>query len=133
MRGKIQYRERAAQIRDFSKLRWGNITPTDIDAFIDFGNRVFVIIEAKLDGVELPRGQEIALERLCDNCKVECFVLIVSHNTPIGDDIDFANTLVTKYRTNKTGDWRKVQNPTTCLTFVNWIHENRLESPTPLV
>ena len=44
-RGVIHNRERGAQIRDYSGLRFGNITPTDIDGFMDFGGRVFVVFE----------------------------------------------------------------------------------------
>ena len=50
-RGKIGNRRRALQIRDFTGLRWGNITPTDIDALIDFGDKVFVFIEVKKKGL----------------------------------------------------------------------------------
>lgn len=64
MRGKIRNREKKRRLFDMSSLRWGAITPTDLDAVLDFGNRLFVIIEAKGAGVPVPRGQALALERV---------------------------------------------------------------------
>lgn len=66
-RGTIQHRERARQIIDFSGIRYGNITPTDIDGFFEYHNRVFVFCEMKLTGAQLPDGQRMAIERLVDN------------------------------------------------------------------
>ena len=63
-RGKIRNRALAQRIMDFSRLRWGKITPTDIDAVVEFGNRCFIIIEAKGVGVPVKYGQLTALERL---------------------------------------------------------------------
>ena len=67
-RGRIQHRERARQIIDFSGIRYGNITPTDIDGFFEYHNEVFVFCEMKLVGAELPDGQRMAIERLVDRC-----------------------------------------------------------------
>ena len=44
-RGVIRNRQFAQQLRDFSGLRFGKITPTDIDGFMDFGDRLFVVLE----------------------------------------------------------------------------------------
>jgi hypothetical protein len=98
-RGKIRNRTYAQQIRDFSGLRYGKITPTDIDAFLDFGNRIFVFIESKHGTAPLPYGQRLALERLCDACQsahIESLLLIASHNT--SDDINVSDLLVKQYR-----------------------------------
>ena len=46
-RGKIRDATLIDRLRDFSGLRYGRITPTDIDAFMEFGNKAFVFIEAK--------------------------------------------------------------------------------------
>ena len=99
-RGVIRNRAFKQQIADFSGLRFGNITPTDLDAFMDFNNKLFVFVETKHGDSEMQYGQRLALERLCDAC----------HNPPIryavafitrhdsDSDIDFAQTIVTKYR-----------------------------------
>ena len=62
----IKNRENAAKIKDFGSLRWGKISPTDIDGFIEIGNEKFIFIECKYGDSELPTGQRIALERLVD-------------------------------------------------------------------
>ena len=36
LRGATTYKERAKQGRDFTGLRYGNITPTDIDGLIEY-------------------------------------------------------------------------------------------------
>jgi hypothetical protein len=101
MRGKITHRDRARQIKDFSKLRYGKITPTDIDGFIEYKNKAYVIFEIKLSGKDLPRGQRIALERMADDlAKVKqntiCFV--AEHNAEVSKDIQAHNAIVSEYR-----------------------------------
>lgn len=77
-RGVIQNREAASRINDFSGLRWGKITPTDIDLFLDFQNRIFIVGEGKTEGLELKYGQKLALTRLTDACeKVGASLLLV--------------------------------------------------------
>lgn len=101
-RGKIINRGYATQIRDFSGLRFGNITPTDIDGFIDFQNNRFVIMEFKYEGSNYPFGQKLALERLVDglhDAGKKCIGIIASHHT--NGDIDCSNCKVEEYRYNK--------------------------------
>jgi len=98
-RGKIIHRGYAIQVRDFSGLRYRNITPTDIDALIDFANKAFIFIEVKHGEIRLPFGQRLALERLVDNLEKAgklSFALIASHNTD--KDIDFAKCIVKECR-----------------------------------
>lgn len=66
-RGVIQNRERARQIIDFSGLRYGNITPTDIDGCIEYQDKGVAFIEIKHRDATMPKGQELALTRLVDN------------------------------------------------------------------
>lgn len=112
-RGKVYHRKLAGQLRDFSGLRYGKITPTDIDGFIDFGNQLFVFMEAKVTGMDLPYGQRLALERLVDASTTEdqrAIGIVCEHENRDGD-IDFANCIVTELRWNRK--WRK---PGTLLT-----------------
>jgi len=51
----------------FSGLRWGTITPTDIDGVIDYYGIASVFYEFKYAAAELQRGQELCLERLVDD------------------------------------------------------------------
>jgi len=108
IRGKIQNRERATQVRKFEGLRFGSITPTDIDGFIDFKNKAFVFIEMKTGRTEIKYGQRLALERLCqaslDSGKF-CIGLIASHYTRSDEDIDCASAEVSEIWHN--GKWHK--------------------------
>lgn len=94
-------KEYGSQLKDFSGLAWGKIYPTDIDGILEFSNKLFVIIETKYNGASVPRGQLLALERLCDRLtQPDCHsVLIITKHQSSGD-IDMAKTIVTGYREN---------------------------------
>jgi hypothetical protein len=98
-RGKIRNRNHALQIKDFSRLRYGKITPTDIDFYIDFGDKVSVLGELKHGNSELPVGQRLALERLVDDIQrggKRAYGLISRHWT--SGDIDVGLTEVSEFR-----------------------------------
>lgn len=97
-RGTFRNREYAQQLKIFEGLRFGKITPTDIDAFLDFNDKVFIWIEVKHGVSSLPFGQRLALERLCNACTFagkRSFVLVAHHQS--NDDIDVASLPVTSY------------------------------------
>lgn len=105
-RGTFRNREFAKQLKSFAGLKFGNITPTDIDGFMDFGNNVFIFLESKHGVSPLPYGQKLALERLCDACCAahkKSVVLVAHHNT--SEDIDMAALPVSEYRLD--GKWRR--------------------------
>lgn len=98
-RGVIRNRQFANQVKDFSGLRYGSITPTDIDGAIDFGNRVFVFIELKYGAGNIPCGQKLALERIADD--LDCYgkptiAIVARHDSDA--DIDVANCPVEQIR-----------------------------------
>lgn len=64
VRGVINHVNRAQQINDFSGIRFGNITPTDIDGLIEYHNKAWIIFEIKYKDAQLPYGQRLALERM---------------------------------------------------------------------
>jgi len=105
VRGKAHTPSRSTQARDFSGLRYGKITPTDLDAMIEYKDSGWVLIEVKADENEMPFGQKLALERLCDDLeKTKPTLLIVAkHHNSIDEDIDFAGATVTAYRYK--GSW----------------------------
>lgn len=106
-RGEIRNRERASQLVNFSGVRAGNITPTDLDGLVEYHNQAYFIVELKMEGVEVPMGQFVALQRLCDDLgrsKPHTIVLIARHETPIGKDINAAEAVVEKYRYK--GAWK---------------------------
>ena len=65
--GLIANPEQANQVHDFSKLRRGKCTPTDIDGMLEFHSQTFVFWEFKhWRNPFIPDGQRIAIEQLCD-------------------------------------------------------------------
>lgn len=106
-RGVIQNRARKQQIADMSGLRYEKITPTDLDGFMDFGNRLFVFIEGKFIATPVLFGQQLAIDRLCDATNNPpqrySFAIIADHYHPCDEDIDFANMTVRTIRQN--GKW----------------------------
>jgi len=107
-RGVIQNRARKQQIADMSGLRFEKITPTDLDGFLDFGNRLFVFIEGKFIATPVLYGQQLAIDRLCDAThnppQRYSFAIIADHCHPCDEDIDFANMTVRTIRQN--GEWK---------------------------
>jgi hypothetical protein len=90
---------------DFENLRFGkkgNLIPCDIDGFIDFGGKLFVIIEFKHGTAPIPYGQRLALERLCDACEAGGVptLLILGHHEEeaLDGDIDAASVDVSMVR-----------------------------------
>lgn len=96
-RGKIQNKDRARQIIDFSGIRYGNITPTDIDGLIEYQNKAYIWFEYKLRGARFPDGQKIALERLANDLQKSgkpVIVILAEHNQKNCEkDIDAANSI----------------------------------------
>jgi len=93
----IRDKKKIQQIKDFSGLQFGKIYPTDIDGFLDFGDKMFVFFELKYGNSPLSFGQKLALTRLCDACEADerkSCLIIANHQTPSGDVIDVANALV---------------------------------------
>lgn len=105
VRGKIHNRERAQQQRDYSSIRFGNITPTDIDGLIEYKDKAYVIIELKWSDTPLSYGQRLALERLTDDLArtgKPILCIISSHYVDDSDfDINVSETIVREYRLKK--------------------------------
>jgi len=106
-RGIIQNRERARQIIDFSGIRYGNITPTDIDGFFERANEAFVFYELKFREAEMPKGQEVALKRLVDattKANKKAVLFLCRHEVEDATkDVNAATAIVEKVYFN--GEW----------------------------
>lgn len=98
-RGHIQNRDRARQIIDFSGMRLGSITPTDIDGLIEKDNRIFIFFEFKYNDAVMSMGQRIALERLVDDTAragKEAVLFLCRHFVhDCNEDVDASKGLVT--------------------------------------
>lgn len=108
VRGKIRNRYFATQVKDFSGMQFGNITPTDSDLEIEYHNTAWVFGELKYKEAELPFGQRLALERKCDDMqKVKPTIgIIASHKANENEDIDVANAKVVAIRYK--GKWNPI-------------------------
>ncbi len=107
-RGKIVNIARAKQVKDFTGLLFGNITPTDIDGLIEYHGKGYVLIELKLGDAVLPFGQRLALERLTDDLHTahKPTLCIISRHEIYNpqNEIDVANSTVEEYRFK--GKWK---------------------------
>ena len=63
-RGVIQNRARKRQILNFEGMRYGKITPSDIDGLLDWSGNRFAWFELKLGDAQVPYGQNLALQNL---------------------------------------------------------------------
>lgn len=131
-RGKIQNRERARQIIDFSGLRYKNITPTDIDGCIEYKDKAVVFMELKYRDAEMPAGQKLAFERIADdiqNAGKDCALLLCKHNVHDARcDIYASETIVVAVYWH--GQWRQITDGRTLgeqvEKYLLWIDENPL-------
>lgn len=83
---------------DFSGIRYGNITPTDVDGLIEYHNKAVVFLEYKCDSAEMPYGQKLALERVATNNHIagkKSTVFVCEHNVhDCEQDVDAAEAVV---------------------------------------
>ena len=116
---------------DFTGLQNGKIHPTDIDAVLEFSNKVLILFEMKRKGNNIEVGQRLALERICNNWsrmgKV-AFAIKVEHSFN-NDDLDVPIELceVTEYYIGNRYGWNKPRNKTV-KGFLNAIGE-KYEEP----
>ncbi len=95
----IRNREIIRQTINFTGLKYGSITPTNIDLAIDFDGRVAVFTEYKYKNSRMPYGQKRALITFADGLQksgIETIIIHASHSNLINEDIDGANAIVKK-------------------------------------
>lgn len=120
-RGSIAYRGRAKQLIDYSGLKYGRVTPTDVDGLIEYQGRCFILYEFKYRDTELPIGQRIALERVVDNLNKPALLIVAEHDTVPVNDIKACDCPVREYYTN--GRWAHSRNTVKELTDM-FIHKH---------
>ena len=70
----------AKQGIDFSGLQWGKIHPSDVDLVLEIKNEVLILGEFKYKGSEIPTGQRLMLERLCNSWHTGKSFIIFAHH-----------------------------------------------------
>ena len=99
-RGEINYSGRFKQLISFHGIkRHRNITPTDIDALIDYNGNAFIFFEGKHENKDLDFGQKKAIENLVNGLSESgrpscCFVF--KHNSNVNDIVIAKDCLVTE-------------------------------------
>lgn len=111
-RGIIGNRAAAMQIKDFSDMRWGNITPTDIDGLMEYKDKAYIIFELKYGDTELPFGQRLALQRLYRDLKKSgkhILGCVASHRDSPPSDIAVEKSVVTEIWDDSVhSQWRQL-------------------------
>ena len=110
-RGAVRDLVAYTQPKNYTKLRYGKISPTDIDLFLDFGNKAFVFLELKHYAVRMPDGQRLGLERLCDGCGRSAILLLAIHANTSTEMVQVHELNVEKYRYKKA--WHTPKEPIT--------------------
>ena len=125
-RGQFQHKDRARQIIAFSGIKYGNITPTDIDGFFEKEDKVFVFFELKHGDAKVPAGQKLALTRLVDaltKAGKKAVLFVASHNTADPyDDVIAKDAIVTAVYFN--GMWHSGGDTLKNMTdrFMKWAY-----------
>jgi len=100
-RGKIMFPARKKQLIDFSGVKYGKITPTDIDGFFEMNDNIFIFLEYKYGNTKMPYGQKLAYERLVNALSEtdrKAIVVVCKHNVEdTNEDINGANAVVEEY------------------------------------
>ena len=101
----IRNSKQVKQAIDFSGIQNGKIHHSDIDAVLEFNNEVLILIEVKRIGNDIPTGQRLLLERLCDSWHTDkSIVLKVVHNFT-DDDSDIPLRLCIVEQSYYKGVW----------------------------
>ena len=82
-RGEFQYIDRAKQVISYSGMTFGRISPTDIDAMIEYRGKAFVFFEVKHENAAVPQGQLLALTRMADaltEAGKQAIVIVCEHH-----------------------------------------------------
>ena len=124
--GEIEHPRRFRQKVLFSGMRYKNVTPTDIDGFIEIRNKAYIFFELKHKSKECELGQKLALERLVDIIPLPAIAIIAEHDTDkTADGIMARMAIVREYRLKRS--WEKPTWPINLDQIIRWfLRENQL-------
>jgi len=103
--GKIRNPDRAFQHIDYTGIRYGNATPSNIDGILELQGKLFVLFEYKhVSAQQMPKGQRMMIERIVDGLQsdgVVSIAIIGLHESPIGEEIDASSARAVEVRWKK--------------------------------
>ena len=129
-RGEIHHIERAQQINSFKNMKYGKITPTDMDGMIEYKNKAYIFLEVKYKDKTLPFGQKLALERLVKDTSINKYSIAIVCEHYIDDtrkQIDVADCNVRELYLSGENKWRPPAIAMTVRELINLFIENIVE------
>ena len=118
----IRNTKQVRQSIDFTGVQNDKIHPTDVDFVLEFDNEILILGEVKRQGIEIPLGQKLVLQRIADKWGDKAIVLKVVHSHNNDDtDIPLKDCFVESYYVNKK--WFRLQNSYSLVDFVNSLGE----------
>lgn len=114
------------QTISFDGIKSNKVSPTDIDALLEFDDKYLIIFELKYKGAKVPIGQKLALERIIKNWKLSSkgyrdgWVIYAQHETPKGDIIYLKDCKVVSIYSDKEASFGK---PVDMIRFLNYLSE----------
>lgn len=117
-------RKRAKQLIDFEGLiNEGKLGASDVDAVIEYKNKLYILIELKGRNAPLPYGQRLFLTRFVDdmrNAKKPAMVLVAEHDVDDCDqDIVLKDCIVREYHCTNMKGWKRPKLEHTCQKAVD--------------
>ena len=124
MKSLIRNSNQTKQGIDFTGIENGKIHPTDIDAVLEFNNEALILIEAKKINNDLPTGQRLVLERICNSWHTpKSIVLFVTHDfRDDTQDIPLMECKVEKFYCNNK--WQPIENKPDLKNVLNKLGES---------
>lgn len=96
MKRPILNKDRFNQKLLFEGLERDRISFTDIDFIQEIKGELLIVGDVKVEGQQLPTGQRLLIERLCNKDWKSSFGVVVEHNLPPNQDILLKDTIVRK-------------------------------------
>ena len=117
MRDKLHSPEKAKQPMLFEGMerRYG-LSPTDIDAFVEYSCRLFIYFEGKRKGADMLKGQRMSFEHICESYykpdvfpikdrKYFAWAIVFEHEVPDEEGVMVKDQYVRKVYSSVNPDW----------------------------
>lgn len=119
----IRNRKKVRQVVDFTGVQNGRMHPSDIDAVLEFDNRVLILMEVKHERASIPTGQRLLLERICDSWHTDysCALKVV-HDFQ-NDDVNIPLHECRVSGIYNRGHWVYYQEPLLLVDYLNGLGE----------
>ena len=124
----IKNKARLLQPVNFEGLRSGSMLASDIDAVMEYGDRLFIFVELKRPGIGMPTGQRIMYERMSraisESPKREAYTILAENNEDDPEKpVDLAHCKVSCYFDGTQKKWLTAIKPLNVLLLRNELYE----------